>query len=364
MIQTYSSTIRRKEMEAVLTCMVDEKLGPGEMNAKLIQTAKELISFDGGLALRSPSIALEYALKALDLPKESLIMLSALAPAWQLLTVEKLGYKALVLDVEEATGLVNAKQVEDGIAKGGRLFILTENMGILPDINEFLKLNIPIIEDISQSFLARYPYEGEEVPKKSEKTEGQENAEEVKGPASGMYGLYSILSMEERDIVTSGGGALLFAPHRREWSVLKALYEKAPSTDIMPDMNAALACVELKEFNKNEKARKELFKAYSQAIASSRHHTFVRPGDDSSTIYGFPLILAGGFKDAKAYANKKGIEIRQAYENSIIAYRQEELARECICANSLLLRCAMFPLYPRLGQVDVNKILKVLSTML
>ena len=32
MIQTYSTTIRRKEMDAVLTCMVDERIGPGELN--------------------------------------------------------------------------------------------------------------------------------------------------------------------------------------------------------------------------------------------------------------------------------------------------------------------------------------------
>lgn len=364
MIQTYSSTIRRKEMEAVLTCMVDEKLGPGEMNAKLLQTAKELIGYDGGVALRSPNLALEYALKAIDLPKDSLIMLSALAPAWQLITVERLGYKAIILDVIEETGLITPKAVEDGIAEGGRLLILTESMGILPAIKEFLAFNIPVIEDVSQSVLAHYPFDEEMAVKKVSAPKEGETAEEPKGPAAGMYGLYSILSMEDRDIVTAGGGALLFAPKRREWSVLKSLVEQAPSTDIMPDMNAALAYVEFKEFGRNEKARKDLFKAYSQAIASSRHHTYARPGDDASTIYSFPVVLGSGFKDVKSYANKKGLEIRQAYENSIIAYRQEELSKKCICANSLLLRCAMFPLYPRLGQVDVNKILKVLSTML
>ena len=101
MIQTYSPTIRRKEMEAVLTCMVDEKIGPGDQTARLVQAVKEYTGCDGAVALRSPSVALEYALKALDLPKESLVMLSALAPAWQIITVERLGYKPLVLDVEQ-----------------------------------------------------------------------------------------------------------------------------------------------------------------------------------------------------------------------------------------------------------------------
>ena len=108
MIQTYSTTIRRKEMDAVLTCMVDEKIGPGELNARLIQTVKEFTKCDGAVALRSPAIALKYALQALDYEKGGKIMISALAPAWQYQTVESLGYQPLVLDVDEVTGLVNA----------------------------------------------------------------------------------------------------------------------------------------------------------------------------------------------------------------------------------------------------------------
>ncbi|MBQ7752568.1 MAG: DegT/DnrJ/EryC1/StrS aminotransferase family protein, partial [Treponema sp.] len=80
MIQTYSTTIRRKEMDAVLTCMVDEKIGPGELNTRLIQQVKEFIKCDGCVALRSPSIALKYALASLGLQAGAKIMISALAP--------------------------------------------------------------------------------------------------------------------------------------------------------------------------------------------------------------------------------------------------------------------------------------------
>ena len=115
MIQTYSTTIRRKEMDAVLTCMVDEKIGPGELNARLIQTVKEFTKCDGAVALRSPAIALKYALQALDFEKGGKIMISALAPAWQYQTVESLGFEPLVLDVDEVTGLVTAEIVNEGI---------------------------------------------------------------------------------------------------------------------------------------------------------------------------------------------------------------------------------------------------------
>ena len=370
MIQTYSSTIRRKEMEAVLTCMVDEKIGPGEMNARLIQTVKEVTKCDGAVAVRSSAIALEYALHALDLQAGAKVMLSALAPAWQILTVEKLGYVPMVLDVEESTGLVPMKNVEEAVSEGGRVLVLRENMGILPDMKSYLGLDIPIIEDISQSALSYYPVEASEEAQnqggneKAEKTgEEKDEAEAPKGKSAGMYGKYAIFGMEDTDIITAGGGAVVFAPARKEWITLKAIADNAPSTDIMPDMNAALAFVEIKEFKRNEATRRDLFALYNRAIMSGKHKTFVRASDEGSTIYSFPLVLNSGFKDVKAYAQKKGIEIRQAYEDSIIAMRQEELAGQCICANSLLLRSALFPLYPRLGQKDAARVVKVLSSL-
>ena len=358
-------------MEAVLTCMVNEQLGAGEMGIKLVQTLKEITGCDGAVPLRSPAIALDYALRALDLPKDAKIMLSALAPAWQIQVTESLGYTPLVLDVREDDGMVAPETVEQGIKDGGRLLVLHENMGILPDIQAYLAFGIPVIEDISQSAFAFYPEEaGAETAKPAGETkpaaEGAEQTaqeEEPKGKRAGMYGSYAIFGMEDRDVVTAGGGAVLVAPGRREWIVLKKIAEEGPSTDSLPDMNAALAFIEVKEFKRNEKQRRELYTLYSRAIMSGKHKTFVRAADYGSTVYSFPLVLNSGFKDVKAYAQKKGIEIRQAYENSIIAFRQESLASTCMCANSLLLRCALFPLYPRLGQKDAARIVRILSTL-
>jgi dTDP-4-amino-4,6-dideoxygalactose transaminase len=369
MIQTYSPTIRRKEMEAVLTCMVEEKIGPGgELNERLIQIIKEYTGCDGAVALRSSAIALQYALQALSLPPASGVMLSALAPAWQILTVERLGYKPIVLDVIEETGQITPQIAEEGVKNGGRVLILMETMGILPDIKAFLALGVPVVEDISQSALSYYPFDESEQAEKKPAAAPQPAADgqapaAPKGRRAGMYGLYTIFGMEDRDIVTAGGGAVLMAPNRREWIVLKHLVDEAPSTDILPDMNSSLAYIELKEFARNEQTRRELYALYTRATMSGRHKTFVRASDDGSTIYSFPLVLNSGFKDVKQYAQRKDIEVRPAFENSIMALRQEALAGQCICANSLLLRTALFPLYPRLGQKDAQRIVKVLSSI-
>lgn len=349
MIQTYSTTIRRKEMDAVLTCMVDEKIGPGELNVRLIQQVKEFLKCDGAVALRSPSIALKYALQALDLEKDSKVMISALAPAWQYQSLESLGYEPLVLDVDELSGLVTPEIVYEGMKEGGKLLLLHETEGILPDFEGLKNLGVQIIEDISQSA-------GSSVPII------EDGVATDKRQFAGSFGVFTILGLEERDVLTSGGGAVLIAPGRREWLVLKNFTDKAPLTDLLPDINCALGWVQVKEFARNEKTRKELFAMYHQACLIGRHKMYAREMEDGSTMCCFPLILSSSFKDVKQYAARKDIEIQLAYDNSVIALK-DELSEKCIHAKSLYLRCIHVPLYPRLTHAESAKIVKVLSSL-
>lgn len=349
MIQTYSTTIRRKEMDAVLTCMVDEKIGPGESNTRLIQQVKEFLGCDGAAALRSPAIALMYALKALEIEKGEKVIISALAPAWQYQVLVSNGYIPLVLDVQENNGLVSTESIQKAVLDGGKVLVLHETEGILPDFEAITGLGIPFIEDISQSAGASVMMEAEpgKDPKKKK---------------AGSFGVFTIMGLEERDVITAGGGAVLMAPGRREWIVLKKFIDEAPVTDLLPDINCALAFVQIKEYPRNEKTRKEIFGMYQQSCMIGRHKMFAREMEEGSTMCSFPLILNGSFKDVKQYAARKEIEIEPAFKDSVIAYN-DELSEKCIHAKSLLLRCAHFPLYPRLTHAEAAKIAKVLGTL-
>lgn len=375
MIQTFSTTIRRKEMDAVLTCMVDEKIGPGELNGRFIQTIKEFFGCDGAVALRNPSSALKYAFRSMGITSGEAVMISALAPAWHYQALEDLGYRPVVLDVDELSGLVTAEIVKKGIEDGGRVLVLHESMGILPQIDEILELGVPVIEDVSKSAGSYFPT-------------FDENNNPVDGRKAGSCGIYSILALEERDVITAGGGAVLMAPNRREWIVLKKYVDEMPRTELLPDINCALGWVQLKEFKHNEILRKRIFTLFQRACMSGRHKMLQRgtgaivpvskksssqnvseneePSeilDYTSTMSCFPLVLTSSFKDVKQYTAKKDIEISPAYEDSVIALKQEELSAQCIKAKSLFLRSAFFPLYPRLTHSQVAKIIKVLGTL-
>ena len=72
--------------------------------------------------------------------------------------------------------------------------------------------------------------------------------------------------------------------------------------------------------------------------------------------------MNGGFKDVKAYTQKKDIQIEAAFADSVVE-KYADAALSCKVSKSLMLRTAVFPLYPRLGKSQIEKIAKVLLTL-
>ena len=76
----------------------------------------------------------------------------------------------------------------------------------------------------------------------------------------------------------------------------------------------------------------------------------------------FRLSWKSGLKEVRQYTNRKEIAIESAYAGTVAESLGEDLPG-CINAKSLLMRCVLFPLYPRLGSSNAAKIAKVLATL-
>jgi dTDP-4-amino-4,6-dideoxygalactose transaminase len=351
MIQTFSSSIRRKEMEAVLTCMVNETIGPGDMNKRLVSEAKEFFGVDGAVAVRSPAIALKYALKCYDFEPNSKIILSPLAPMWQMLTVEECGYVPVFPDVDGQTGVVTIEAVRDAVQDGARGIVLYAPFGRLADAFSMMELGLAVIEDLSES-TGGFFYKG-----RSEEGGFEEKV------LAGAVSPYTIVGLDENDIITAGGGALLLARNRREYAPLKSQIEQADFTDILPDINCALGFVQIREFQKNQEICKKMEKVFSESLLRTSHSRLQQmPIGDSryveNSVYSFPIVIESSLQTVKDFAKKKDVQIAMAFENRII---ERKSLPDCKNAKSLYLRTILFPLYSRLSEKNIEKISKVLQ---
>jgi len=373
-IEIYSPTIRRKEMDAVLTAMVEEKIGPGDRGRLLIQTAKEHLHFDYALALRSPAVALHTALKALEAKQGQAVIISALSPQYYLQVLNDLHLQPLFCDVTFDFPCMTKELIENTLAKKPSdlnvcAIVLHHTLGFVPNAQAVCELGLPVIEDISQSYGSWFKNDA-----KKDKQESAENKNEKEEPVVNIYGLFCILGLEERDMLTSGGGALLFAMNRKDSAALRN-FTGIANEFCLPDINSALAIVQFKEAQRNIERRQDIAKVYQQACLSlaarTKHKRFISvSGQNSETAasegcneycnYSFSLVLETGLKDVIAYAKKKEIEIENAFENTIAGLG---LCDDCPVSSSLCLRTVLFPMYPRLRSVDVERVSRLIMTL-
>jgi dTDP-4-amino-4,6-dideoxygalactose transaminase len=370
-IEVYSPTIRRKEMDAVLTAMVEDKIGPGERARLLIANAKEQFRFDYCQSLRSPAIALSLALKALNLEDGQGVVISALSPRYYKQVIDDLRLTPVYCDVSASLPCMSRETIEkiltpavsgdvgreissDGERGAGddtgretvfdekkpvpRCIIVHHTLGFVPDMAAIMELGLPVIEDISQSCGFTAP----------------EGVEQV-------HGTFTILGLEERDMLTSGGGALLYAMSRRDASVLRN-FEDLPPEFCLPDLNAALASVQFRESAKNLEKRKEIAQIYTQSSLQTRHKRFILSEESGYNNYAFPLVLETGLKDVMAYAKKKEIIVESAFTDTLAG---AGLVDSGLCPESysLSLRTVLFPLYPRLRSQEVERVSKLILTL-
>ncbi|MDR1302276.1 MAG: DegT/DnrJ/EryC1/StrS family aminotransferase [Treponema sp.] len=336
-IEVYSPTIRRKEMDAVLTAMVEDKIGPGAQSRLLIQVAKEYLGFDYCLALRSPVFALFVALKSLNLEEGAGVVLSALSPWYYARVLEDIGLRAVYCDVSAFSPCMDRETLESACKRGDpspKCILVHHTLGFVPDMVSIVQIGLPVIEDRSQSY----------------GTEGKPS-----------LGVFTLLGLEERDMLTSGGGALLYAVNRRDASVLRN-YGDLPPEYCIPDMNAAMAVVQFREGTKNLEKRKGIAQIYTQSALRTRHKRFIPEDEGEYNNYAFPLMLETGMKEVKAYAKRKEIAVESAFEGTLMGSGKVEPSL-CPESYSLSLRTILFPLYPRLGTTDIEKVAKLMVSL-
>jgi len=323
-------------MDTVLGCLVTDSIGPGEYTEKFLKNAKEAFGYEASAAMRSPYLAIAAALRKFGLPEGAKIALSPLAPIYHLSVVEDMGFTPVFIDHNPDTCLPDLQTIKE---KGCSALILFEAFGMLPEKSELESLGLPVVEDMTQALGA---YRGE-----------------VK---AGTLGNFSLYGMEQGSLVTSGGGALLFASARRDAPVIRGIADALPKEVALTDYNAALGLAQLRDLPNSLAKRRELEEKFQMELARTRHRTFKQEQEGRGGCFAFPVVLESGMKDVVIHAKRNGIEAAPAFEQSIIA-GEGFPENECPGARSLAMRCVLFPLHEKISAKDAVILARVLATL-
>ena len=323
-------------MDTVLGCLVTDSVGPGDYTEKFLKNAREAFGYEASVTMRSPYLALAAALRKFALPEGAKVALSPLAPLYHLSVIEDMNLSPVFIDHNPETCLPDLQKAKE---KGCYAIILFEPFGMLPEKAELEALGLPVVEDMTQSLGA---YRGE-----------------IK---AGTLGNFSLYGMEQGSLVTSGGGALLFASARRDAPVIRGMSEAMPKEVALTDYNAALGLAQLRDLPNSIAKRRELEDKFQMELSRTRHRTFKQEQEGRGGCFAFPVVLESGMKDVVIHAKRNGIEAAPAFEQSIISGDGFPEA-ECPGARSLAMRCVLFPLHEKISAKDAGILAKVLATL-
>jgi perosamine synthetase len=338
-IPLFKPSIRRKDMDSVLTCLVNDALGPGEEHKQFVKMLADYIGVAGGIAFREPHRALKTALYALELEPKASVLLSPLSPGYYMDVLKELDLEPRFVDVEAETACFHVSALEKNIDASTGALLLHYPLGLVQNIEEIIELPVPVIEDITESI-----------------------GSNTGNAMAGSSGRFTLVGTEPENIITSGGGTVLLARNTRDLGKIRALTADFFKELFLPDINAALGRVQIKEIEKHITARAEIAKIFADAAAKSKHTLLRQKGDAEQVWYSFPVVLHSGMKDVKQYAAKKHVETGPAFSGTAFE-RFPDPDSGCPEAKNLILRSILFPLYPSLGKKNIETIAKVIATI-
>ena len=338
LVRFYKPTLRRRDMDAVLQTMVDEKIGPGERRKQFLRLMAEYLNLKDGIAVRSYTDALRASLTSLNLNEGDSVGVSILSPEIYRAVLSDMNLKMVLLDVSSEDGCISADEASKAESKDVKAIILHEPLSQLPISFNEVKLNIPVIEDITESFGSSY-----------------------KKINAGSTGDIVVCALEEESLISTGGGAIVLSKKSEYVDAIKKYARRYNPYFELADMNAALGIVQLTNCEENLKKRRELYNLFTQAAMKSDVKLFgMRNLDFLSSGYNFPIIANSKPDDLIAFAAKYTISVKRSFTTSVGINYQDKFD---LYPNGVipLSRGVSFPLYPFLQPKETEAIIKVLS---
>lgn len=343
MVKLSRPSIKRADMDSVLSRMLSDELHPGTTNKEFVKSLAETLGLQGGFALGEYTRTVEIALRALELPEGARVLLSPLAPQVYHTVLRGLGLTPHYLDVSEAAPVLEATAVTTAVERVAPAAVIIDSaLGYLADYETLGELPAPIIEDISSGIGG---YVGEQ-------------------PA-GSVGRFVIVGLAQEAILTAGGGGAVLCRNTRDKAALSRVVEEYPLDILLSDMNAALGLTQVKQLDHFISRRREIAAILVRALQRSRHRVPVQPGEGENIWTTFPVLVDGSVSEVQQYAKKHGISTVPAYDLSLLENRLEHsgVSDSFPEARRFAMRTLRFPLYPMLPNRDIEQLKRVLSTL-
>ncbi len=358
MIPIYRPTIRRADMDAVLTRLVNDAIGVGTVSREFSLAVAKYLGRRTGISMRTYRAALSACLHSLGLAPGARIALSALARGAVWRTIEDCGYTPVAVDTQKQIPVLPSPLDFDYQALEVSALFADTRLGYISDLDHLKELRLPIIEDVSEGL-------------------GGNTGTAMAGEVGEM----TLIGLEPDHIITAGGGTAVVTNSTKRLSRLSSWADHGRGESPLPDMNAALGLTQLKQIEKFVERRRELTARFLRTVQRGRHSVPLQDGEVENVFPALPVRLESSPREVEQYAREHGVSADRAFHDTVLTLisasdtseadeardespsMEEDAGRSFPNAVALASRMVVFPLFPTLSKGEQDKIERVLATM-
>ena len=360
MISVFGSDIGDEEKKLVAECLDSQWIGCGKVVDQFeleFQAERNLSNF---LMLDSGSNALYLAVKLLNLPKGSEVILPALTWISCANAISLAGLRPIFADVDQETLNITAESISRVTSPKTKAVMVVHFAGLPVDLNPILDLGIPIIEDAAHATYSNY-----------------------KGRSCGGIGDVGIFSFDSVKNLAVGEGGGITTQHEdfannaralRYCGIKKSGFENAqgdqskhwweyelsePFIKMLPtNVSASIGLAQLRRKNDLQSKRLKVWQTYQSQLAEVGDLVLPVEAKTSDTHSYFTYVIRTARRTELAkFLLSHGIYTTLRY-HALHHYKDFLYAKSPLSVTELIEDTALsIPLHPRLTETEVEYII-------
>jgi perosamine synthetase len=333
-------TITRKELEAVLDCLINDELVARESVKNFENGISKMLGMKYALAASSLTAVYHLAFKALEIgPSDEVIMPSYFNQA-PLSALTLAGGKAVLVDNEKDSLFPSLEDIKGRITEKTRAIVTGHLFGFHGNIQGLTDINIPVIEDISHAI-----------------------GTEIDDVPAGKNATMTVVSFDPAGIITTGNGGMVLTNNSKYYSTMKDFRGNGENhlhfDYSMTDFQGAMGSSQLAKLPDLLSRRREIARIFHESIRITPHKTpFLF--NDRFAYQSFPVLFNVSNEKTETYWRKNRIEIVRPIEcplHTLLGLNTADYPNSERYSKKLF----ALPLYPTLSRKDVEKISKNLA---
>ena len=368
-IEAHRPTLSRQELESVLDCLIQDRLGQGDITRRFERSFANAFGYKHVLAVNSLAAAYHLSYLALGVQKGTPVLMSALAPIQALDGARYASGEPVLLDADRGSYHPAPEAVLE------KLDLLIETApAVAPAANQTESENndamfsaAPPVNPVlvlDHTFGSVSPIDASEL-----QTRGAKIIEDFTGLVGsdrdgeyfGKNGHLGVCGLSEYDLLTTGNGAVIVTQDPKLYRILHSLRygakrgEGSIAFDYgLEDFQAAMGLDQLSRLGVTLARRKKIAQKYLETLRTTRHEAYFKNAGVDGYLR-FPVVINKSHEEVLRYFASLQIGVGRAVETPL--HHILGLARlEYPNAERIYQKSVAIPIYPGLTANNVERI--------